>query len=109
MYVYDQAHALAKAIRETDEYKLVKQRKDKVESDDMLKKMFTDYQTKQFEIQKSEIMGQPVSDETIQAFRQVHEIVLANPTLREFMEAENRFGTMMADIQKILVEGLSLG
>lgn len=108
MYVYDQAHALAKAIRESEEYRLLMARKDKVDKDPDLKKMLTDYRAKQFEIQKAQVLGQQVPEETMQAFRHMHDIVIANTALREFLEAENRFGAMMTDIQKILVEGLDL-
>lgn len=108
MYVYDQAHVLAKSIRDTDEYKLVKQKKEKIEKDAQLKKMFTDYRTKQFEIQKAQLIGQPAPDEMTQAFRALHEVIIANPVLKDFLEAEHRFSAMMADIQRILVEGLEL-
>ncbi len=108
MYIYDQARILAKAVRESEQYKLMKRQKEKIEKDPELKKMFTDYRTKQFEIQKSRFMGQAISDETTQAFRQLHEIVTANLILKEFLEAEHSFSTMIADIQKILVEGLDL-
>lgn len=108
MYVYDQAHALARAVRESEEYRLLMARKGKIDNDPELKKMFTGYRTKQFEIQKAQMLGQQVSEEAMQALRQMHDIVVANAALREFLEAENRFGTMMTDIQKILVDGLNL-
>jgi len=108
MYMYDQAHVLVKAIRESEEYKLLKARKGKLEQDESLKKMFTDYRTKQFEIQRVQLVGETVPDDKRQAFRQLHEVVVANPVLKEFLEAEHRFSTIMADIQKILVDGLDL-
>ncbi len=108
MYVYDQAHALAKAIKESAEYKLVKTLKDKIETDPQLKKMFNDYRTKQFEIQKLQIMGQQVPEDKTKGLQQLHEIVTANTTIRQFLEAEHCFGIMLGDIQKILLEGLDL-
>ncbi len=108
MYVYNQAHSLAKAIKESEEFKLLKKLKEKIENDPQLKKMFSDYRTRQFEIQKLQIMGQQVPEEKIQAFRQAHEIVTANSAIKEFLEAEHRFGVMITDIQKILLEGLDL-
>ena len=109
MYVYDQAHALAKAICQSEEYKIVKGQKAKIDSDPELKKMFNDYRTKQFEIQKMQIIGQQVPEATMQMFRQMHDIVVSNSALLSFLEAENRFATVMGDIQKILVDGLDLG
>ena len=108
MYVYDQAHVLAKAIRDTNEYKVIKEKKEKIEKDAQLKKMFTDYRTKQFEIQKAQLVGHQVPDEMTQSFKALHEIIIGNPVLKDFLEAEHHFSTMMADIQRILVEGLEL-
>ncbi len=108
MYVYDQAHTLAKAIRESEEYKLLKEQKAKIENDPELKKMFEDYRTKQVEIQKAQLMGQTVPEEKRQSFRQLHEIVAANPVLKDFLEMEHRFSVIMTDLQKILLEGLDL-
>jgi cell fate (sporulation/competence/biofilm development) regulator YlbF (YheA/YmcA/DUF963 family) len=106
MYAYDQAHLLTKAIRESDEYKIFKKNKAVVESDPQAKKMFEDYRERQFEIQKLQVLGQPVPEEKMQAFKQLHDIVSLNSVIRTFLETEHRFGMMMADIQKILVEGL---
>lgn len=108
MYVYDQAHALAKAIKESPEYKMVKKQKDKIGGDPQLKKMFNDYRTKQIELQRIQFMGQQVPDDKLQEFRRLHDIVIVNPILKEFLEAEQHFATVMADIQKIMVEGLGL-
>ncbi len=109
MYVYDQARSLARAIRESQEYKLLKRQKGKIQSDPHLNKMFTDYRAKQFDIHKMQYTGQAIPDEKMKAFKDLHEIAAANPVIKEFLEIEHRFGTMMADIQKILIEGLDLG
>lgn len=108
MYVYDQAHTLAKAVRESEEYKLLRRCRQNVESEPQAKKMIEDYQKKHYEIQKLKLIGQEVPDETAQAFRQMHEIIWANSSVREYLEAENRFALMMADIQRIVVEGLDI-
>lgn len=109
MYVYDQARTLAKAIKDSPEYKLLKHRKDAIENDGQLKKMFSEYRAKQFEIQKLQVLGQKVPEDKMQSFRQMHDLVTANSPLRDFIEAEQRFATMMADLQRIMVEGLELG
>lgn len=108
MYVYDQAHALAKAIRELEEYKLLKRHREKINGDPALKKVFTDYRTRQFDIQKLQMTGRKVPEEMAKMFGQMHDTVVSNPVLKAFLEAELRFGLIMNDIQKILVNGLDL-
>lgn len=108
MYVYDQARVLAKAIRETEEFKSLKRQKEKIDGDPALKKMFTEYRTQQLFIQKIQFMGQQVPEETAKKFGQMHNLVIANQVLKGFLTAEQRFGVVMTDIQKILVDGLDL-
>ena len=108
MYAYDQAHALVKAIRELEEYKLLKKQREKINADPALIKMLTDFRRRQLDIQKLQMTGQKVPEETVKMFGHSHGAVMANPVLKEFFEAERRFGLRMNDIQKILVDGLGL-
>ncbi len=108
MSVYDQANVLAKGIRESEQYKLLKKNKDRIEADQQIKKMFTDYRKQQFELQQIHMSGQQVPEEKVKALKKMHEVVTANQTIRDFVEAEHRFVTMMADIHKILMDGLGL-
>lgn len=108
MYIYDQAHALVKSIRESEEFKLVKKLQEKIDGNNELKQMFGDYRVKQIELQRMQVMGLAVPDEKMQEFRSLHDIVIANSTIKEFLDAEMRFVTIMADIQKIMVDGLGL-
>lgn len=108
MYVYDQARLLSKAICESQEYKTLMEAKKSIDSDPTLKKMLNDYRTKQMEVQRIQLMGQNVPDDKMKAFRQIHDLAIANNMMKRYLEAEQRFAVLMADIQKILADGLNL-
>jgi len=106
--VYDQANVLAKGIRDSEEYKILKKNKDRIEADGQLKKMFAEYRKQQFELQKIHMTGRQVPEDKVKELKKMQEIMFANQVIRGFMEAEHRFATMMADIHKILMDGLGL-
>ncbi|MBU7006472.1 YlbF family regulator [Phosphitispora fastidiosa] len=108
MNVYDQANVLAKGIRESAEYKILQRNKDLIEADGQLKNMFTGYRKQQFELQQMHMSGRQVPEDKVKELKKMHEIVVANQITKDFMEAEHRFAAMMADIHKILVDGLGL-
>lgn len=108
MYVYDQARILTKGIRESMEYRTLMDAKKKVDGDPAAKKMISDYRTQQIELQKLQLLNQKVPDDKMRAFRQLHDIAGANLNVRNYLEAEQKFAVMMADVQKILAEGLNL-
>ncbi|WP_418790802.1 YlbF family regulator [Phosphitispora sp. TUW77] len=109
MNVYDQANVLAKAILESEQYKMLKKNKNRIEADERTKKMFADYRQQQFELQKMHMAGLTVPEEKIKQLKKMYEIMIPNQVIKDFMEAELRFNTMMADVQRILINVLKLG
>ena len=108
MDVYDQANVLANKIRESEEYKILKKNKARIEADGQIKNMFTDYRKQQFELQNIHMTGRQVPEDKVKELKKMHEIVVTNQIIKDFMEAEHRFAAMMADIHKILMDGLGL-
>lgn len=104
---YDYAHSLARALKESDEYKgLLKTRK-QLDLDPKNKEMLLEFRRFQWEMEKSRVLQQEVDQITKRRMKQLGELVGANPTIQEYLMAEYRFGQIMADIQKILSEVLS--
>ena len=56
MNVYDQAHGLAQAIRESEEFKQYDSLKKTVEENPELSQIVKDFQAKQFEMQAKQMM-----------------------------------------------------
>ncbi len=107
MNLYDDAHKLARALKESEEYQgLLKARK-QLGSDTKNKEMLLEFRRLQWEMEKSRVLQQEVDEITSRRMEQLNELVGANQTIQQYLMAEYRFGRIMADIQKILSEALS--
>lgn len=108
MNVYDQAHGLAKAIRESEEFKQYDQLKQVVDQNEELSKMIKDFQTKQFEMQTKQMMGDASSADMMQNVQELYQIIMRDPAAAQYMQAQMRFSLMMNDVYKILGEVMGL-
>ncbi len=108
MNIYDQIHALADALKNSDEFKNYKEAKEKLEADPKAKEMFLDFRKVQFEMQKDQMEGKQVEEGKTEKLKNMYEILNLNITVREYLAAEYQFGKIMADISKILGEAVGL-
>ncbi|RKD34607.1 YlbF family regulator [Thermohalobacter berrensis] len=108
MNVYDEAHSLARAIKNSNEYKEYVRRQREVLKNTKLKEMVQDFRSKAMEIQMAQMGGKKVDEEKIEKFKKLEEVVTSNPVINEFFAAEMRFAQMMNDIYKILGDTLDV-
>jgi cell fate (sporulation/competence/biofilm development) regulator YlbF (YheA/YmcA/DUF963 family) len=106
MNVYDYAHALAKAIRSSSEYRAFKKALESLEKDSAAKEMLSDFRKSQWELQQQKLAGLEISPEQEQRLSRVWEIVRLNMVVKDYLEAEYKFSVMLSDIQKIIGEPL---
>ena len=109
MNVYDQAHNLARAIKESEEFKQYDYLKKVIDQKEDLSKMVKDFQSKQIEMQAKQMMGEEVGPEMMQGIQELYQIIMTDPTASQYMQAEMRFSLMMNDVYKILGEVMGLG
>ncbi|NPV26662.1 MAG: YlbF family regulator [Firmicutes bacterium] len=109
MSVYDQAHALARALKSCDEYTSFLAAKAKVDADKNAKKMLRDFQQRQIAVQKAQMLNEEVPEEQIKQLERMFEVLSYNPIIKEYLTAEFRLARMLADIQKIIGEAVELG
>ena len=108
MNVYEEAHALERAIKESEEYKQYKAAKDKIDANEDLKKMMDDFHQKQLEVQTKAMMGEELTDEMQQSVQNLYQIVAADPLAAEYLQCEMRFQVMMQDVFNILGDTIKL-
>ena len=102
MNVYEEAHALERAIRESEEYKQYKAVKDKVDANEQLKGMLDDFHKKQLDVQTKVMMGEELTQEMQQSVQDLYQIVADDPLAAEYLQCEMRFQVMMQDVFNIL-------
>ncbi len=108
MNVYDQAQQLAKALRESEEYKTFKELDLKIKANPQIKELMKDFRKRQFEVQSAQMMGQGVEEAKLQKLQELNDILMKDAVLSEYMLSEVRFTRMMTDVYKILGESMDL-
>jgi cell fate (sporulation/competence/biofilm development) regulator YlbF (YheA/YmcA/DUF963 family) len=105
MNAYDHAHALARAISSSTEFRDYLQAKNMLEADKPSFEMLLDFRKSQLEVEQKKIAEQDTSA-LEEKLKKMFEVINLNESVRNFMAKEYRFAQMMADIQKILTEAL---
>lgn len=104
MNVYDEAHNLERAIRESEEYKQYMAAKEKVSENSDLDAMLKDFQAKQMAVQAKQMMGEEIQEDMMQTIQNLYAIIAKDPLAAEYLQCEMRFSMMMQDVYKILGE-----
>lgn len=103
---YDKARELARSIEESDVFKKFKEVKSKVDQNEKTKAMIEDFQKKQFEIQKKQMLGEEPSEEDAKKLQELFGILSLDSVANEYMTAEFQYVQMIQDVSKILGEVL---
>ena len=106
MYVYDKANELAKSIKESKEYVEYKELKKIVTDDLKLKDKVDEFEKIRYEEQLLAVQGEKTSDEKMQKLQNLYEILVKEPKVKEYFDAEVRFNLMIADVNKIIGESI---
>lgn len=104
MNVYEESHKLAKAIKESEEYKELKNLSEKINENSDLKNMIKDFMEKQVEVQTNQMLGNKVEENLLAEIQKLSAIVMQDPVAAEYLQAQMRFGIMMQDVYKIIGE-----
>jgi cell fate (sporulation/competence/biofilm development) regulator YlbF (YheA/YmcA/DUF963 family) len=106
MNPYDIAHNLAKALRESTEYKEYAKAKEAVDKDESKKSIVDEFRKKQLEMQSLKTFGQDVSDELMEKLHSLYNLVSMDQEAKTLMQSEQRLGQLLSDIYKIIGDAL---
>lgn len=109
MNVYDEAHKLTQAIRESEEYKQYQAVKEKVKANPQLEESLNDFKTKQLTLQAGQMMGQQMDQDAMAQLQSLYAILAQDPLAAEYLQCEMRFSLMINDVYQILSEVIDLG
>ena len=109
MNVYDQAHQLATAIKESEECKQFNDVRKKVEANPELDAAIKDFMKKQFEFQASQMMGQELDQEEFAKLQQLSAVLMQDPLTSQYFQNQMRFSQMMSDVYKIIGDAADFG
>lgn len=104
--LYDSAYGLEKAVRQSEEYSLLKQAYDEVNADQSAKDMFENFRNIQLQLQQKQMMGQNISEEEVTQAQKSVALVQQNAKISKLMEAEQRMSMVIAEMNKIVMKPL---
>lgn len=102
MYVYDKANELARAIKESSEFKAMQVTKEAVAQKEEYMDMVKEFMKAQINIQTMNMMGREVDEGTKDAFNALYTSVMNVEACRKYIEAQNVFGRMLQDVYQII-------
>jgi cell fate (sporulation/competence/biofilm development) regulator YlbF (YheA/YmcA/DUF963 family) len=102
MNAYDKAHELARALRESEEFRTLAEKKKQVDADPQAKKILDDFRRRQWELETRRLMGEEITEDDRQAMQKLQDAIQLHQTLREYLEVEYRFSVLYSDIHRIL-------
>ncbi len=104
MNPYDAAYNLARALRESPEFREIKEAQEAVKADISAKEMLLDFRKEQFDMHKQQLSGVEISQEQKEKMEKLFDVVNMNALIKQLLNAEYKVSVMLQDIQKIISE-----
>ena len=108
MNVYDEAHSLAKAIKESNEFIEFDKVRKEVENDKEVSEMIAEMQKLQLELQTAQISGTEPNADLMNRIQSLSTMMATKPLAAKFMQSEAAFSIMMNDVFKIIGEAMGV-
>jgi len=108
MNVYDSAHNLSKAIKESDAYKDYANAKNNLESNKSLNESFMDFKKRESDLRASMIGGKKPDEKEIEELNKLFGVLSKDPLCSEYFRAEGLYRQLLDDLSKILAEAMQI-
>ena len=109
MTAYDKGHELARALKESEEFRALGIVRRELETDPAAKSMVKDFLRRQVEMQIEVMSGKPDAKAKEASLQKLAELLSLNPRARDYVAAYFRFQRIMTDIYKILGDAVGEG
>ncbi|BCG58469.1 MULTISPECIES: YlbF family regulator [Paenibacillus] len=106
MNIYDKAHELARAIKESSEVADISAALKLVEADPSSKEMLDNFRSSQQELQERMMSGEMPAQEEMEKMEKLFEVLNMNLSIRRLFEAERRLSVIIEDVNKIITGSL---
>ncbi|HEX6971664.1 MAG TPA: YlbF family regulator [Limnochordia bacterium] len=100
------AEDLAGALAASEEYRRVQAARKAVEEHTAAQVMLRDLETRRAELEKRQLAGETISNEELEQFQKVSEVVMMNPYVRDLLQAEWDFAHTLMEVQQILAKAI---
>ena len=105
---YSKAHALAQAIRDSEEWQTYHTLRESVMAEETQAALIREYKKLSVRIQMAAMGGQTADSEDMQRFSGISALLFSKPEVSQYLLAEMRLQQAMADIFRILTEAADI-
>ena len=106
MNFYDKVHELVKCLKSTNEYTEYLKLKEEISKDKKTCEILKDFKNKQQEQQIAYMSTGKIDEEAKKVLENIYSILIQNDKARQLLECEMKIDVMLADMQKIIGEGI---
>lgn len=106
MNIYDKVHEMVKCLKETEEYTTFCKLKEEISKETEISDKLKEFRVKQRKAQMSYMTNGKQDENEIKELENEYSILIGNENVRKLFEAEMKFDILLADIQKIMGEGI---
>ena len=104
--LYDYANQLEQALRDSDEYKAIKDAFAKVKENEESKKLFDEFRETQMSFQQKQMQGEEIPEEDLQKAQEQAQAIEKDENISELMNAEQKMSQVFQEINQIIVKPL---
>ncbi|WP_433943874.1 YlbF family regulator [Paenibacillus sp. SN-8-1] len=106
MNIYDKAHELAQALKDSQEVQEITAAVKLIDADPDSKRMLDDFRNRQNELQQRMMSGDMPSPEEMENMEKQFEVLSLNLNIRRLFDAERRLSVIIQDVNKIIADSL---
>ncbi|HCY8887504.1 TPA: YlbF/YmcA family competence regulator [Staphylococcus aureus] len=104
--LYDYANQLEQALRESEEYKAIKEAFDNVKANEESKKLFDEFRETQINFQQKQMQGEEIAEEDLQKAQEQAQAIEKDENISALMNAEQKMSQVFQEINQIIVKPL---
>lgn len=109
MNVHDKGSELARALRESDEYKALERARRELETDAAAKEMVRDFLRKHMEMQLEVMSGKADANAKQGQMQKLFELLSLNARARDYIGIHFRFQQIIQDVYKMISDAVGEG
>lgn len=106
MNFYDKVHEMVRALKDTEEYRKYLDIKKIVSANEEKKATLKEFKEKQREAQMVYINSGKPNEDMQKTLENLYSILIQDENIRQMFECEMKLDIMLADMQKIVAEGI---
>jgi len=104
--IYDVAYDLEKAIRESEDFKSLKQMFMEIQNDESAKRMFDHFRQIQLQLHEKQMNGEEILPDEIEQAQKMFTLVQQHNKIAKLIELEQRMNFVIAEVNRIAMKPL---